>query len=508
MRSIRAYLLTRLLTGATLVLLGAGATVYLTVARALEAQFDAGLDDRVRALASMLFQVRNEIELTYSEELMPEYTQGEAPDYFELRFQDGRILEHSESLGADEGPEDEVATLALPLPAGRVARHWTAPLPDGREGRFVAQLEQVHHVFPEEGPERPRAEVIQIVIARGREELIASEQAVLWRCALGSLLLIALLAGSTWLAVRRGLEPAGRLAAALSAIDVQALPERLELERLPAELQPIALTTDALIRRIDSALKRERRTTADIAHELRTPISEVLTAAEVALRDPQDSDEAQRALAAVRAVAWRMGRTVSTLLKLARLEMGDEVFERGPVDLGALVADLTHAMSSVARQRGLELDNQVEPGQVVAADPDALRIVLSNLLSNALHYSPRESLVSCRLSREAEGWCCRIENEAANLRRSDLVALEQPFWRGDDARSDPDRCGLGLALSGALAELSGMQLRFQLEGDLFRAALSGRDQVDGQPAAEPKAERATGRRNGSATTARPRAGSG
>ncbi|MEQ1893032.1 MAG: hypothetical protein ABL998_10850, partial [Planctomycetota bacterium] len=240
MKSIRGYLLTRLVAGAAAVLALGGVALVLVVTRALEQEFDRSLVERVRGLASILFQTEDQVEFEFSEELMPEYEHGPAPDYFELCFADGRLLERSPSLGTRE--------LVLPAPATSEVAHWSAPLPDGREGRFVAQLVEVHHVYPEEGPDRPEAAHVAIVVARARDELVAAERRVMWLCALAFGGLLALIAGFAVLAVRRGLEPAERLAARLDALEVERLPASLELGELPAELRPVATKTELLMR--------------------------------------------------------------------------------------------------------------------------------------------------------------------------------------------------------------------------------------------------------------------
>lgn len=470
MRSIRSYLLLRLLGGAALVLAGAGIAVYLVVARSLANQFDQNLSDRVQGFASILFQVEDEVEFEFSEELMPEYAIGERPDYFELWFQDGRILERSPSLQGTDLTFSGAPSLA--------PSHWTAPLPDGREGRYVARLVEVHHVYPEEGPDRPDAATTLIVVARGREELLAAELKVMIRCGLASLVLIGLIALLSWTAVERGLEPTNRLAATLDAIQVDRVPERLDVGELPSELRPMAQKTDALLGRLSAALERERRTTADIAHELRTPISELITVSEVALRDGRDTQGAQRALGTIRDVAWRMGRSVATLLKLARLEMGAETFEREGVDLGVIVRELRRSLSAVERERGLLVENQVGPGVLVEGDRDVLGIVVSNLLSNAMFYAPARSLVTCRLESSPTGWRFVVENDAADLRPADLLVMTEPFWRKDKARANRNRSGLGLSISRRLAEKTGMSLEFELEEGSFRAILGSTGACD------------------------------
>lgn len=469
MRSIRTYLLSRLLGGAALVLAVAGIGVYLVVARSLEAQFDANLADRVQAFASILFQVEDELSFEFSEQLMPEYDREELPDYFELWFEDGRLIERSPSLG--EQDLDVEGTPSFD------ATHWTAPLPDGRQGRFVARLIEVHHVYPEEGPGRPQAATIRVVLAGGREELAAAERIVMAECLLVSLLLMLVIGAISWRAVTRGLEPADRLAATLDAIRVDDLPRQLDVGQLPDELVPVGAKIDALIRRVDAALERERRTTADIAHELRTPISELITVSEVALRDRGGNGTARRALSTMRDVAWRMGRSVSTLLELAMLEMGTETFVREPVDLEQVLREELESLSALRRERGLRLDEFVDPDTWVDGNRDVLRIVVANLLGNALYYCPRGGRVECRLERLGDGWRFLIQNDAPDLRPEDLEVLSEPFWRKDHARSDRSRAGLGLALSRALAGKTGLELGFELEDGAFRAVLTGREEA-------------------------------
>ncbi len=464
MKSIRSFLLSRLLGGATLVLAGAGCAVFVLVTRSIESQFDDNLTDRVLGFASILFQVEDEVEFEFSDQLMPEYGREELPAYFELWFEDGELLERSDSLHGED--------LAVPVEPTHEPSHWTAELPDGRRGRFVAQLVEVHHVYPEEGPDRPQAANVRVVIARGVEELVAAQRTVLLYCVAGSLVLVVLIAFLSWTSVKRGLAPANRLASALDGIRVDRLPGELDVGGLPEELEPMAKKTDALLRRLDTALERERRTTADIAHELRTPLSELLTVSEVALRNGRDPASSRRALVTVRDVAWRMGRSVSTLLKLARLEMGADTFDRTRVDIGGLVGEELRSLATLERERELNVRNRLESPAVVDGDHDVLRIVVSNLLSNALYYSPDGGVVECRLDRADGGWRFLVENAAGDLRPEDLRALSEPFWRKDRARADRDRSGLGLALSRALAEKTGMELRFELAEGNFRAILA------------------------------------
>src|SRR5262245_54352020 len=153
--------------------------------------------------------------------------------------------------------------------------------------------------------------------------------------------------------------------------------------------------------------------------------------------------------------------------------MGAVASERVPVDLAALVRDGLRSLEAAGRKRGLVVRNELgngavggEPGETattVEGDPEVLRIVVSNLPDNALHYATPASTVCCRFERSARGWRLAVENRTDELEPADLQALSEPFWRKDRARSDRNHSGLGLALSRALADQAGLALGFELE---------------------------------------------
>lgn len=461
MKSIRSYLLSRLVLGSLAVLAIASAAVYFVVAESLARRFDENLADRVRGFASILFQTEEELRFEFSGELMPEYERADAPAYFELTVVGRGVLERSESL--------RERSLALVGTPSELPSFWTAPLPDGRPGRYVARIVEVHHVYPEEGAGRPTPARVLVVIARGRETLVAEERELLAWCIGACLVLVGLIGVVSRRAVDAALAPARRVARALGELDVERLPERLAVGDVPRELEPITETSDALIRRVDEALQRERRTTAAVAHELRTPISELVTVADVALRDGRDPESSRRALAKSRDVAWRMGESVATLLRLARLHAKPEAFERLEVALAPLVADALR--SSNGRAAPARVVDEVPTDARIAGDPEVVRIVLGNLIGNALHYTPSDGLVRCAVD---DAGAFVIENGPVELTPDDVAHLGEPFWRKDRARTDRAHTGLGLALSRALADRSGLTLEFRLDGTTLRARLAGR----------------------------------
>jgi len=465
-KSIRSYLLSRLVLGTALALALAGLGVDYFVADSLDRQFSENLSDRLQGLTSLMFQVGDQVEFEFSDELMPEYDREHEPGYFQLWYEDGSLLERSNTLGERD--------LLSELPADEERHIRPVVLPDGRAGRLAVQRQEIHHVFPEEGPGRPRAQSVTIAVARGTESLLAAQRVVYLASVAVGVVLLLLIGCLAWVAVGRGLEPAERLGSALDAVSLANLPEALDVGVPPSELAPVVEKANALLRRVDRALEREKRTAADIAHELRTPITEMLTVAEVALRNGHDETHLRGTLASVRDISSRMGRSVSTLLKLSQLEMGGETPRPTDVGVGQIVLESLRGLGAAAAERGLDVRNEIDPTATVEGDEDVLRIVLTNLLANAVAYTVAGGRVVCRWETGATGWSLEVENAAPDLTPEDMEVLTEPFWRKQTSRTDRHHSGLGLALSHALASRSGLELRLNLTDGVFRAEIASR----------------------------------
>ena len=238
----------------------------------------------------------------------------------------------------------------------------------------------------------------------------------------------------------------------------------------------MADTADDLIQRVRVALERERRTTADIAHELRTPISELLTASEVALRDVDDTRHVRRALAhgARRGLAHGpLGGHAAQAGAPRRRHRSLRARARRPLPDGRGAP--VHAPAAMPRSAGSRVACLIEAGEEIECDASVLRIVVSNLVSNAVHYAPEGGRVTCRLERAGGRWRMVVENDAPELTPADLACFSEPFWRKDGSRSSRQRSGLGLALSRRLAESAGLELAFELDEGVLRASLAGRE---------------------------------
>lgn len=250
-----------------------------------------------------------------------------------------------------------------------------------------------------------------------------------------------------WLVVYFALRPMTRLVRALSAQNERNLAE-LSPRRVPRELLPLIDSMNGLLRRMRDAFDSQRRFVADAAHELRTPITAVKLQIEN-LRGKVDRSAAEE-LQELEAGVERMHRVVRQLLQLAREEGTSEEGAAEPVDLGGLAKDSVRSFISLAETRAIDL-GMGEVQQVTARlDPSQLRIVLDNLLDNAVRYTPAGGRVDVSV-RQVEGTAViDVSDTGPGIPAGDLEKVFSRFYRVREAGADGS--GLGLAIARAAAE--------------------------------------------------------
>ena len=459
MISIRRRLIVSLLVGSGLLVLAVGLGASTLMARRLRQEFDQSLLAKARALVTLAKQERGEVEIDFADELMPEFEAPRRPEYFQLWLADGTVLERSRSLGRRDLPRSE--TLA------RSTIYCDLRLPDGRPGRmveiaFVPQYEEDETEIahdPAAPPGQLRSAVL--AVARGSEQLQALIRS-LYGATLGTaLLLMAGIALLIHFAVRSGLAPLAEIGRQVEALDAERLDGRVALHRPVHELAPVVEQLNALLVRLETAFERERRFSSDVAHELRTPVAELRNLSEVGERWPEDREAVQAFFGDTRSIARQMERTVATLLALARCEGGLEEAEPGVFAVPELLDEAWAPLAAEAAARSLRLE-LAAPEASIVSDREKLRLILGNLLSNAVTYSPSGSTVACTARVDGGTLEITIANPAPLLDPADLPHLFDRFWRKDAARTNGRHAGLGLALARSFATLLGFDLTARL----------------------------------------------
>jgi signal transduction histidine kinase len=455
-------------------------------------------------MVTLTEQDEGEVEFDLVEELAPEFKPGERAEYVQLLFQDGTVLSKSTSLGATrldyDAIEVEPSFADLTLPDGRPGRMVTfrfIPIDDSAdddssddESADDASSDDDSSAAAEAGnggqtgllladsgdgdPGADREIWIDLALAQGKEPLANLLATMRTTLLLSFLLLMALLAVLARFSIHAGLRPLREMASEVESIGASNLDRRLATGTGTRELSPITGRLNELLERLEEAFEREKRFSGNVAHELRTPIAELRALAEVGREWPSEEEMVAGFFGDLIDVADDMERTVVNLLMLARLDAGTQDVKRETFDLSELVANVCDRFEEQASENGLHLDNRIQEPLEVSTDKDKLKLILVNLVYNAISYSPTGTAVVIETNGHGGELELMVSNEAVDLSADDVGQMFERFWRKDQARTTGSHAGLGLSLVKALSELLGLKVKPALDGgSRFSLSLQG-----------------------------------
>jgi heavy metal sensor kinase len=282
--------------------------------------------------------------------------------------------------------------------------------------------------------------------------------------------------GCLWL-VRVGLAPLRRLSDAVSRVSAKDFNLPFGGPRPPRELEPIVGRLRQTLDLLKRAFAREKQATADISHDLRTPLAALLTTTEMALRRPRATEEYEEVLRDCQASARQMSRSVERLLALARLDAGADTLRLQAVDAAALAEQCLAVVRPLADARGVKLAVHVEGAQVpqLTTDPDKFSEVLTNLLHNAIQYNRPGGDIDVSLGRQNGRFELAVRDTGIGIEPDARAHLFERFWRADPSRgSDGLHAGLGLAIVKGYVDLMGGTISVESQrgqGSTFRVHL-------------------------------------
>lgn len=338
---------------------------------------------------------------------------------------------------------------------------WREAVVAGRDGFHVAVGESLA---------APRAELLRFLWL-----LIGSGAGVLGLSLAGG-----------WLLSGRVLSPIHRMSRAASEISARNLSRRIDTGRTARELGLLAATLNDAFDRLQEAVERQSRFTADASHELRTPVTVVLVAAEQALSRARDESESREELESILRAAKRMRELVEGLLTLSRADSGTLGLRRDDIDLHALILETLALLRPLALDRGVDLSGEALP-ETIPGDRERLREVLVELVTNAVRYNRRGGgvVVSCgEAPRDGSSENGRrevrieVRDTGPGIPPEHLPRLFERFYRVDAARSRREGgCGLGLSICRNIVEAHGGTIEVESrpgEGSVFTVRLPAR----------------------------------
>jgi two-component system, OmpR family, heavy metal sensor histidine kinase CusS len=453
-RSLRLRLLLHTSLAAAIILGLLSATVYFFVRQSIESDFNQDLLGKARAVASTAEQHGQEIIFDYEPDELPQYVTTNHPDYFQAWI-DPNIVIRSPSLKNDD----------LPRPPGSSdVMYRDIVLPDGRPGRMVG-MSFATTIEPNAAGNILHAENSRTVILSVATETIALHRTLQhFRWLLLGLCLLAIVASGivlVWI-VARAVRPVEKIARDIDDLRENDLSVRLDSYDVPLELEPVVVKLNGLLSRLEAAFAREKSFTADVAHELRTPVAALLTTVEVCRSRSREEAEYVAAINKCHGLAQRMQAMVESLLLLARAEAGQLSLKLEATDAADLIEGCWAFFAHRAEVRKLNLQWRAESPIPIDTDADKLRVIFNNLFDNAVSYA--EDAGSLRVTAELRGgeFHAEVANTGSRVSADQTPHLFERFWRGDKARADAGvHCGLGLSLCQRLVRLLSGRLEVQ-----------------------------------------------
>lgn len=258
-----------------------------------------------------------------------------------------------------------------------------------------------------------------------------------------------------WCAVQWGHRPIRKVSRDIRAIRSSRLDVRLDPTEVPIELEELAASFNDMLGRIEDGFAKLANFSADIAHELRTPVTNLVMQTEVALSQSRSSAEYREILYSNLEEFERMSRMISDMLFLAQTENDPHNLHLSDISIAAMIQDLFDYFEALAEETNitLTLQGHAEP---VKADREMMLRALSNLISNAIQYSAPGSTVIVRLSQDKQETTVSVENPSEQIVKEDLPKLFDRFFRTDPSRKrKTSGAGLGLAIVKSIVEAHG-----------------------------------------------------
>jgi two-component system, OmpR family, heavy metal sensor histidine kinase CusS len=400
------------------------------------------LSGKVELLSEELARVEDSATLARLPARLREAVLGHPGIAISVRAADGRVLFQT-------GPQDVLAHLLQGLEVGQA---------DPVVWRSAEHAYRVAGArLPLRAPGIAFADVGVALDISDDQEFRAAFQEFLW---FGMFLSALAMAWLGWVAVRSGLSPLRELSTTMGNVSAEQLNQPMDAANVPRELRELVWTYNLMLARLEESFRRLTEFSSDIAHDLRTPINNLMIQTEVTLRQDIAPCEYRTILQSNLEEFARMSRMIGDMLFLAKADNHLVFPTREPIDLRAEVERLREFYEALASDAGVRL---TQTGTAtLMADRVMLQRALSNLLSNAIRFTPAGMAVEVAMREDDDGAQIDVTNPGPEIPPEHLPHVFERLYRADPSRRDSsDHVGLGLAITRSVVAMHGGTIAVQ-----------------------------------------------
>lgn len=274
-----------------------------------------------------------------------------------------------------------------------------------------------------------------------------------------------------WWAARRGLAPLRMMASRARGVNAHRLDARMPVDAVPVEMADLVVTLNAMLERLQDDFRRLSEFSSDLAHELRTPITNLMTQTHVVLSQPRNAEKYRDVLSSNAEELQRLSRMVSDMLYLAKMEHGITLPNEEAINVPEEVRALFEFYDALAEDKEVHLHLRGQAS--IVGDRLMVRRALSNLLSNALRYTPKGKAILVEASEQRGNVTIIVENEGSEISAELLPSIFDRFFRADKsrARAESESVGLGLSITQAIMAAHGGTISAESHGGKTRFTL-------------------------------------
>nr|WP_249176304.1 heavy metal sensor histidine kinase [Burkholderia cenocepacia] len=346
------------------------------------------------------------------------------------------LVEHS-----DEAGNTLASVISASHPAGNAGSPFTCAPPGIGTSRCVYARETL-----------PSGEAIQVALARtatDRQSLLESYRVDIWLAAAVGALLVGALG---YAVASRGLRPVESLGRQTSRIEAHNLNARLDARGGPVELRELATSVNRMLDRLERAFVRLSQFSSDLAHDMRTPLANVISSSQITLSRARTTDEYEALIESNIEECERLQRMIENMLFLARTDNARQHLKTAELDAGSELRRLASYFQALADEAGVRID--VHGEAPVVADATLFRRAVSNLASNALEHAQAASTIELAVSVQGSYAVVEVTNRGVAIPPEQVERIFERFYRIDSSRHGAARnAGLGLAIVKSIMEL-------------------------------------------------------